>query len=1101
MTILRFFVFSFVLLFPSVSLGQTESPPLLQSPTLSEGQIVFVYADDLWLVGRQGGQAIRLTSGEGVESNPALSPDGKLVAFTGNYDGNTDVFLVPAAGGVPKRLTFHPVSDRVRGWTPDGRQVLFASSRNSYSRFERLYTVSLDGGLPVEVPLPLAFQGCYLSDGQKMAYVPLPGAFQTWKRYRGGMASTIWIADLEDSSVDKIPHEGWNDFNPMWVDDKVYFLSDREGSVTLYAYEVASGEVEPVIENQGLDIKSASAGPRGIVYEQFGEIHILDLRSRRSQRVNIQVAGDLPSVRSRFVEVDEEIQYANLSPTGARAVFGARGEILTVPAEKGDVRNLTNTSGVAERDPAWSPDGQPIAYFSDESGEYALHLREQTVTGDTRKIDLGQPPSYFYSPVWSPDSKKIAYSDKRLNLWVLDIAQGNPVMVDTGPYDSPFRSLDPVWSPDSQWIAYTKRLQNHLHAVFVYDVAKTKSEQITDGLSDARYPAFDKGGKYLYFTASTNVGPTTAWLDMFSINRPVNRSVYLVVLKKDEPSPLAPESDEEEGKEKGSEEDQHDKGDQDTDEDGGVEDAEEEKDKENVKVEIDFEDIDQRILALPVPAENYIGLATGAEGTLFLTEIGQIPTFGPGSTTVQKFTLKERKSEQLIEGIDAFVLSHDGKKMLVRQGDQWAIHATKSKPEAGKGVLKLGGMEVRVDPKAEWKQMYKEVWRIQRDFLYDPGAHGLDLASAERRYEPYLDSVASRTDLNYLFSEMLGNLVLGHVYVGGGDFPEVKDVPVGLLGADYGLEDGRYRFSRVYRGENWNPDLRAPLTEPGVDVQEGEYLLAVNGQTVSVSDNVYRYFENSAGKSVILKVGPNPDGSNARDVTVVPVASERTLRHRAWIDENRRKVSEWSGGRVGYVYLPNTAGAGFTNFNRYYFAQVGKHAIVLDERFNGGGLVANYIIDTMRRPLASYWTTREGQDFSTPANAIFGPKAMIINEFAGSGGDWMPWYFRKAELGPLVGKRTWGGLVGIYDYPPLIDGGRVTAPRMAFWNPNGSWEIENYGVAPDVQVEFDPDAWRKGEDPQLKRAVEWVLEELERNPPEPHQKPAYPNYYRDQRQP
>jgi tricorn protease len=410
-------------------------------------------------------------------------------------------------------------------------------------------------------------------------------------------------------------------------------------------------------------------------------------------------------------------------------------------------------------------------------------------------------------------------------------------------------------------------------------------------------------------------------------------------------------------------------------------------------------------------------------------------------------------------------------------------------------------MEVRVDPKAEWKQMYKEVWRIQRDFLYDPGAHGLDLASAERRYEPYLDSVASRTDLNYLFSEMLGNLVLGHVYVGGGDFPEVKDVPVGLLGADYGLEDGRYRFSRVYRGENWNPDLRAPLTEPGVDVQEGEYLLAVNGQTVSVSDNVYRYFENSAGKSVILKVGPNPDGSNARDVTVVPVASERTLRHRAWIDENRRKVSEWSGGRVGYVYLPNTAGAGFTNFNRYYFAQVGKHAIVLDERFNGGGLVANYIIDTMRRPLASYWTTREGQDFSTPANAIFGPKAMIINEFAGSGGDWMPWYFRKAELGPLVGKRTWGGLVGIYDYPPLIDGGRVTAPRMAFWNPNGSWEIENYGVAPDVQVEFDPDAWRKGEDPQLKRAVEWVLEELERNPPEPHQKPAYPNYYRDQRQP
>ncbi len=1101
MICLRFLLLSLVVLFPAFSLGQTESHQLLQSPTLSEGQIVFVYADDLWIVERQGGRAIRLTSGDGVESNPAFSPDGKLIAFNGNYDGNTDVFVVPAAGGVPRRLTYHPVSDRVRGWAPDGQQVLFVSTRNSYSRFDRLFTVDLEGGLPAEVPLPLAFQGCYSPDGQKMAYVPLRGAFQTWKRYRGGMASTIWVADLEDSSVEKLPHEGWNDFNPMWIDDTIYFLSDRDGSVTLYTYNVGSSDVEAVIENAGLDIKSASAGPLGIVYEQFGEIHLFDLRSGQSQRVSIQVAGDLPSVRSAFVEVDDEIQYAALSPTGARAVFGARGEILTVPAEKGDIRNLTNSSGVAERDPAWSPDGQSIAYFSDESGEYALHLREQTVTGETRKIDLGHPPSFFYSPVWSPDSKKIAYTDKRLNLWVLDIEQGDPVKVDVGTYDSPFRSLDPAWSPDSRWIAYTKRLQNHLHAVFVYDVETSKGEQITDGLSDARYAAFDRGGKYLYFTASTDVGPTTAWLDMFSINRPVTRSVYLVVLKKDEPSPLAPESDEEKGKEEGSEDDQHEDGDEDGDKDGDKQDVEKSKDKEKVKVEIDFEGIDQRILALPIPAENYVGLAAGTKGTLFLTEVGQIPTFEPGSTTVQKFTLKERKVEKLIEGIDGFLLSQNGEKMLVRQGDQWFIHATKSKPEAGKGVLKLKGMDVRVDPEAEWKQMYKEVWRIQRDFLYDPGAHGLDLASAERRYEPYLDSVASRTDLNYLFSEMLGNLVLGHVYVGGGAFPEVKDVPGGLLGADYGIEEHRYWFSRVYRGENWNPELRAPLTEPGVDVQEGEYLLAVNGQDVVPSENVYRYFENTAGKSVILRVGPNSDGSDARDVTVVPVESERTLRHRAWIDENRRKVSEWSGGRVGYVYLPNTAEGGFTNFNRYYFAQVGKQAVVMDERFNGGGLVANYIIDTMRRPLASYWTTREGQDFSTPANAIFGPKAMIINEFAGSGGDWMPWYFRAAGLGPLVGKRTWGGLVGIYDYPALIDGGRVTAPRMAFWNPNGTWEIENYGVAPDIQVEFDPDAWRKGEDPQLKRAVEWVLEELEKNPPEQHQRPAYPNYYREQRQP
>ncbi|MFQ5927039.1 MAG: PDZ domain-containing protein [Terriglobia bacterium] len=1086
-------VVALVILAASLALAQTDKPLLVRQPTVSRTHVVFVFADDLWIVAREGGDARRLTIGVGIESSPVFSPDGSLVAFTGNYDGNTDVFVVAAAGDVPRRLTYHPGADTAAGWTPDGKRVLFRSARNSYSaRFTRLFAVLVGGGFPTAVPLPIAIDGSYSPDGSQIAYVPLPGAYQVWKRYRGGMTSAIWLADLSDSSIEKLPREDWNDFNPMWVGDKIYFLSDRTGRVTLFAYDTKTKQVRRVIRNRGLDIKWAAAGPDVIVYEQFGSLHLYDLASGRTRRLDIRVAGDLASVRPRYVKGAEKIVSAALSPRGKRAVFEARGEILTVPAEKGDIRNLTETSGVAERDPAWSPDGKWIAYFSDESGEYVLHLKEQSGLGETRKINLGNPPSFFYQPVWSPDSKKIAYTDKRLNVWYLEVESGQPVLVDTNTYDSPFRSLDPAWSPDSQWLAYTKELRSHLHAVFVYSLETGEKNQVTDGMSDARFAAFDRDAKYLYFTASTDAGPTTGWLDMSSVNRPVTRSVYLVVLPKDEPSPLAPESDEEEVKEEKKEEEKEaaegEKGDK------------EKKEKEGVSVHIDFENIDQRILALPIPARNYTGLVAGKAGTVWLLAGPQIPQFfGPLQQTLHQFDLKTRKTKKILEGISTFVLSQDGEKMLYRKGKQWAIVATAKPPKPGEGTLKLDKMELRVDPRAEWRQMYHEVWRIERDFLYDPGAHGLDLKAAERSYAGYLNNLGSRTDLNYLLAEMLGNLVLGHTFVGGGDTPEVKRVPGGLLGADYVIENGRYRFARVYHGENWNPRLRAPLTQPGVNVQAGEYLLVVNGRAVRGSDNIYRFFENTAGKQVMLKVGPNPDGTEARRVTVVPVRSETSLRHRAWIDGNRRKVEEMSGGRVGYVYLPNTGGGGYTNFNRYYFAQLGKQAMVVDERFNGGGLAADYIVDYMRRPLMNYWTTREGEDFTTPLGSIFGPKVMIINEFAGSGGDALPWYFRRAGVGKLVGKRTWGGLVGIYDYPQLIDGGFVTAPRLAFWNPDGTWDVENHGVTPDIEVEFDPKAWHAGRDPQLEKAVEVVLEELRQKPPPVHKKPAYPNYHRGSR--
>ena len=1068
--------------------AQGDEPLLLRQPTLSRTGIAFGYAEDIWIVGRDGGDARRLTTGAGVSGGPAFSPDGTLIAFTGEYDGNTDVYLIPAAGGVPRRLTYHAGPDTAAGWTPDGKSVIFSSSRNNPNDGARLFAVPVEGGgFPAELPLPIADEGCYSPDGSRLAYVPLFQWQTAWKRYRGGQTRHIWIVNLADSRIeDRIPRDNSNDFNPMWIGNKVYFLSDRNGPVSLFAYDPAKKQVTQALENGGLDLKSASAGPGAVVYEQFGSIYLFDLNSGTSRKVNIRVSGEFPEVRPHFKKLEgKSVVSAGISPTGVRAVFESHGEIFTVPAEKGDIRNLTHNPAVAERDPSWSPDGKWIAYFSDESGEYALHLAPQTGLGEVRKIDLGNPPSFYYSPAWSPDGKKIAYRDKRLNLWYLEIEKPSPVRVDTDRYDSPLHEFDTVWSPDSRWLAYTKQLQNHLRAVFVYSLETRQATRLTDGMSDALYPVFDKNGKYLYFTSSTNVGLSSGWLDMTSIDRPVTRNAYVVVLRKDLPSPLAPESDEEKGIEAKKDD---------------IKTGEKEKAAETaapVPVQIDFDGIGQRILALPIPACNYVGLMGGKEGILFLAEAPQVispEAEEAPAVAIQKFDLAKRKVEKLLDGVKAFVVSGDGEKILYRQGDDWFIAASQQAPKPGEGQLKLDTFQVYVDPRAEWRQMYHEVWRIERDFLYDPNAHGLDLKAAEKRYQPFADNTASRADLSYLFEEMLGELSLGHVFVDGPEPSESRSPKAGLLGADYTIENGRYRFARVYDGENWNPQLHAPLTQPGVNVKAGEYLLAVNGRELRSPDNVYSFFNGTAGTQVVLKVGNSPDGKDSRQVTVVPVPGEAGLRHLAWVEDNRRKVDQMTGGRVAYVHLPDTAGGGYTNFNRYYFAQVGKEAAVLDERFNHGGSLADYIIDYLRRPIMSWVATREGEDFSSPAAAIYGPKVMVINEFAGSGGDAMPWYFRKAGIGQLVGKKTWGGLVGIGGYPQLMDGGAVTAPRWAIYGLSGDWEVENRGIAPDVEVEYDPQLWRAGHDPQLEKAVEIVLDELKKHPLPNYKKPPYPDY-------
>jgi tricorn protease len=1097
---------------------------LLQKPAMNKTGIVFTYAGDLWRVGREGGAATRLTLGPGFESDAAFSPDGKTLAFSGEYDGNVDVFTVPASGGVPKRVTFHPDADRVVGWTPDGARILFRSNRLSQSRYTQLYTVAAEGGLPEVLPLPMGCMGAYSPDGKRLLYAPIDGGqfapgftnFVAWKRYRGGSASYLWLINLADLTTAKVPRTDSNDIYPMWIGDKTYFLSDRNGPMTLFSYDPQSKKVSELVKNTGKDITSASAGPGGIVYEQFGQIHIYDIASGKEHAVQIDIAADLAEVRPHVQNVSRELRHAGISPTGARAVFEAHGEVLTVPAEKGEVRNLTNTPGIMDRTPAWSPDGKTIAYFSDESGEYALHIKAQSGAGETKKIPLAGKSAFYFNPKWSPDSKAIAFSDNMDNLWMVEVPGGKVTHVDTNYIYDLDRGFN--WSGDSKWIAFEKFLPNRLRALWIYSVESGKSVQITDGMSDAQNPVFDRDGQYLYFMASTNYGPTSSGLDMSSDEHEVTSTIYLAVLPNNIASPLGPESDEE-GAPKpapdGGRGGRGGAGAAASADAGGAAAVPEAPPK---PVRIDFDKLQQRIVPLPLPARAYTELTAGRTGIVFVMEpmpgsaAGAAGAPGGRGGTLTRFDLKTRKSEKLADGVASFDLSANGDKMLLRMSGpggagrgapgavppvpSYVIVPSATPVKAGEGALKLANIEVNVDPIAEWKQMYHEVWRIERSYFYDPDLHGVNAADAEKEYEKYLDSLSSRADLNYIFKAMLSDMTSGHLRGGGGNIPLAKTVPGGLLGADYEIVNGRYRFKKIYAGESWNPQLQAPLVQPGLNVNEGDYLLAVNGRDLAGTDDVSRLLENTAGKPIVLKIGADAAGASAREVTVVPIASEMQLRHAEWMAANRRKVDQLSGGKLAYVYLPDTAMGGLTSFNRYYFAQADKQGAVMDERFNSGGQVADYIIEAMRRQLMGFWSPRYGAIYRTPAASILGPKVMIVNEMAGSGGDAMPWMFRHAKIGPLVGKRTWGGLIGVSQYPALMDGGTVTAPNFGFFSPEGQWDVENHGVAPDEEVEMDPKLVGEGHDPQLERAVSMALKLLEKNPPVAPKRPEFPNYQR-----
>jgi len=1080
----RFFVLSGILLTAAIG-AQPPATRMMTQPAVSRELICFSYANDLWTADRSGADVRRLTVSPGSETNPCFSPDGKWIAFSGQYDGNVDVYLVAATGGIPRRLTWHPGPDLVRGFTPEGGAVLFASGRAVFTnRYTQLFTVPVSGGFPQRLPIPNAHFGVYAPDGKRLAYNPLSPRFEVWKNYRGGTVSTIQIITLPDLTVEKIPQpEGrCNDADPMWVGDTIYFRSDRNGEFNLFAYDTRTRTVSQLTHFADFPVVAASAGPDRIIFEQAGYLHLFDPAQGSGQKLPLTVAADLIGIRPRYARGDRYVRSIVASPSGARAAVEFRGEIITLPAEKGDPRNLTQTTGFHERSPAWSADGKAIAYFSDRSGEYALVVQNQDGKGTAKTYPL--PGAGFYeAPAWSPDSRKIAFRDNSLTLFWIDLATGAVTRIGSERLYTPagIVTIAPSWSPDSRWIAYTLNTEASFQSLYLYSLEKDQSFLVTDGMSEVHEPVFDGSGKYLYFFGSTDAGPVKQWFDLSNTDMRLTSSIYVAVLNAGTPSPLAKESDEEKGTAPKQE----------------VKPAAAKDDPKKPEagrsaqsqVVIDFTGLRYRILVVNLPAANYYGLCAGKENEFYFLESDG----GSTGARLHKYDLVKRKDEVIGEKIRRFDLTQDKNKILYQSNNKWFLTAVAPKIEPGKGLLNTEGIEVRIDPVQEWPQILREAWRINRDYFYADNMHGAAWPAVWEKYAAFLPSLSCREDLNRVMQWMLSELAVGHSRCGGGDFlDQPRSIPVGLLGADFAVENGRYRFKKIFGGLNFYPELRSPLTEPLVNVREGEYLLAVDGIDAVPPENLFRYFENTSDRIIELQVGPTPDASGSRTVRVTPIPSETGLRHRDWVEGNIRRVHAATGNRVAYVYVPDTSMPGHTYFKRYFFPQSDKEAIIVDERFNGGGSFADYYIDILRRPFIAWWATRYGHDSRTPSASIQGPKVMLIDETAGSGGDLLPWMFRKLKLGTLVGKRTWGGLVGVLGFPVLMDGGYVTAPNLAIWTEDEGWTVENQGVPPDVEVEQSPAAVAQGKDPQLEKAIELIMKQLPVSAPAKPKHPAFP---------
>ncbi len=1090
---------------------------MFRYPAVSAAQIAFVYAGDIWVVPKTGGTAQRLSSPRGEEMFPRFSPDGARIAFSGNYDGNTDLYVMPASGGVPRRITHHGAADRMLDWYPDGKSLLFATMMTSQKdRFNQLYRVGAEGGLPERLPAPYGEFGAISPDGKQLAYTPISVDFRTWKRYRGGMNPDIWLFDLENKSARNLTKHEANDSIPMWHGETLYFLSSRDPSQrdNLWACDVRRGQFRQITAFKDFDVKFPSVGPSDIVFECGGRLYLLDLATEKYHEVSIRVVTDNATLKPRQENVSSYIHSATISPTGKRVIFEARGDLFSAPAEHGFVRNLTLSPEVAERTPAWSPDGKRVAFFSDRSGEYELTIRPADGSGAEETLTrLG--PGFRYRPQWAPDSMKILWIDQAMKIWVYDFDTRTHRFIDQQKwaYHGALSAFAASWSADSRWIAYAGDKETRNSAIVLYDYAGGKRHEVTSGFYNDEDPVFDPDGKYLYLRTGRQFAASYSELDNTWIYANTYR-LAAVPLRKDVPSPLAPRNDEEPDKDKKKDDDRKggEKKPAEKSEDKKTAAKEEEKpadtarkadeksaeakpekkeEKKPKPVEIDLEDFERRLVLLPPKAGRYSDLCAVA-GKLLYRVLPRVGADTSGSP-VEFYDLEKRESKRVLDDADDLQLSASREKLLARKGTTWAIIEPKESQNLNKKV-EVSGFETTLDPAAEWRQIFNDAWRLERDYFYDPKLHGVDWQAMRERYSRLLEACVTRWDVNYVIGELIGELNSSHTYRSGGDTERTAERGVGYLGCDFALENGAYRIQKIVTAAPWDSEAISPLARPGLtNVKEGDYLLAVNGQPLDIAQDPWAAFQGLADKTVLLTVNSRPEKADAREVLVQTLASEARLRHLAWINENRLRADKLSGGRVGYVYVPDTGVNGQTELVRQWRGQVTKDALIIDERFNSGGQIPDRFVELLGRKLENYWGVRDGLDWPWPPVAHYGPKAMLINGWSGSGGDCFPYYFKQAGLGPLIGMRTWGGLIGMTGAPGLVDNGSVTVPTFGIYNTRGEWIIEGYGVDPDIEVVDDPGRMSQGGDPQLERAVDELLKSLKKTPPSKVKKPAYPN--------
>jgi tricorn protease len=1144
---------------------QKQEGRLLRFPDVRGDKVAFVYAGDIWLASTSGGAARRITTHPGRELFPKFSPDGKWLAFTGQYDGNFNVYVMPADGGQPRQLTYYqgaaaPLNDRmgihneVINWTPDSKRIVFLSRRDASNGWiKRQFTVSIDGGLPEPLPMDQGGLTSFNADGTKVAYNRIFRNFRTWKRYTGGLAQDIYIYDIKNNVFEeKIPHTDYTDTFPMWHGNTVYFTSDRgsEHRFNIYSFDLGSKQVEQLTHFTDFDVMWPSLGDSSIIFENGGYLYLFDLTSHQPTKLSITLPGERDLAMKHWTSVSKLITDFDIAPDGKRAAFAARGDVFTVPAKEGATRNLTHSSDSREKLVSWSPDGRWIACVSDRTGEDEIYITPQDGMGN---LDLGKEPEnkdkekdkdkeaaakeaaaekqrgkdkeqqitsgykgFKYAVVWSPDSKRLAWSDKDLNLWWVDINEKKPVKVDHATY---FEINNYTWSPDSKWIAYDKQLQTGLSVVYLYSTVDEKITAVTSDLVNSFASTFDPEGNYLYFLSDRDYNEVLGNYD-FEFANPKTTRPYLVTLHADAPSPFPALSDETAVKreeEPGPEASASDK-DKDKDKDKAKKEGEKKKSPEKKKEEetkaekeaaevaknfhIDLDGLQDRIVALPVPPAS-INEINAAKGFLYYSTQPVQGLSGPlpgEESAIHAFDMKERKEKTLIEGTQHWAISFDGSKILYQAGSTFGIIDAKPDPQkhVGDGAINVSSMRADVDPPAEWKQMFNEVWRQERDYFFEPSMNGVDWDGVRKKYEPLVPYVANRYDLTYILGEVIGELSNSHTYVGGGDQPDLHPINVGLLGVDYEVDaaTGLYRFKKIYPGQNWTPDTRSPLTEPGVNVKEGDYLLAINGRPLRAPHTPQELMVNTANETTAITVNSKPTEDGARTVPVRPIDDEYPLREYNMVETNRQKVDAATHGQVGYVYIPDMGDAGLNAFVRQFFPQIRKQGMIIDVRYNGGGFVDQLIFERLRRILVGMGAARNWESGTTPPVVFHGYYACITNQYAASDGDIFSEFFKVYKLGPLIGERTWGGVRGIRGDIPLMDGGYITRPEFADYGMHSEWVVENHGVAPDIEVDDRPDDVVRGKDSQLDRAIQEVMKQIEANPkklpPRPPDLPAYP---------